>query len=87
MKTIRIAVAGVLSPFWLLLVADAATAQTSFPMITHATPVAVQRGKTSEITVEGQQNFFGVYEVLFEGKGVTAEVVQAAGAQGDVTSS
>src|SRR5437588_579439 len=74
MKTIRIAVAGVLSPFWLLLVADAATAQTSFPMITHATPVAVQRGKTSEITVEGQQNFFGAYEILFEGKGVTAEL-------------
>src|SRR5262245_26144320 len=61
----------------LLLVLPAwSSAQTSFPMITHATPVAVQRGKTSEIMVEGQQNFFGCYQALFEGKGVSAEVVQ-----------
>src|SRR5436309_3146413 len=38
---------------------NSAKAQISFPMITHATPAAVQRGKTSEITVEGQQNLFG----------------------------
>src|SRR5439155_4730180 len=49
-------------------------AQTSFPMITHTTPVAVQRGKTTEVTVEGQQNFAGVYMTLFEGDGITAEV-------------
>ncbi len=51
-------------------------AQTSFPMITHCTPVAVQRGTTTEITVSGQKNFAKAYKVLIEGTGVTAEVVQ-----------
>src|SRR5438270_7229911 len=55
--------------------AGPAGAQTSYPMVTHATPVAVQRGRTAEVTVEGQMNFFGVYKALFEGAGVTAEVV------------
>jgi hypothetical protein len=58
-----------------LLVTATASAQTSYPMITHVSPVAVQRGKTTEVTVEGQMNFFGVYQALFEGDGVTAEVV------------
>jgi len=49
------------------------SAQTSFPMITHAYPVAVQRGATTEIAVDGQMNFAGAYKVLFEGTGVTAE--------------
>src|SRR5690242_21933100 len=52
-------------------------AQTSYPMITHTTPVAVQRGKTTEVTVEGQMNFLGVYKALFAGTGVSAEVVPA----------
>src|SRR5207253_1210815 len=50
---------------------------TSYPMITHVTPVAVQRGKTTDITVEGQMNFFGVYKVLFEGDGVSAVLADA----------
>ena len=50
-------------------------AQTSYPMITHVTPVAVQRGKTAEITVEGQMNFAGAHTLLIEGKGITAEVI------------
>lgn len=50
-------------------------AQTSYPMITHTHPVAVQRGKTAEVVVQGQQNFFGTYKALVEGDGVTAEVV------------
>jgi hypothetical protein len=59
-----------------LLVAGASSfAQTSFPMITHCTPVAVQRGATTEVTVEGQMNFAGVYKLLAEGKGISAEVV------------
>src|SRR6266699_2980333 len=58
-----------------LLVAATAPGQTSYPMITHVTPVAVERGKTTQVTVEGQMNFFGVYQALFEGNGVTAEVV------------
>jgi hypothetical protein len=52
-------------------------AQTSFPMITHTTPVAVQRGKTTEVLVQGKMNFYGAYQVLVEGEGVQAEVVGA----------
>src|SRR5262245_40277389 len=51
-------------------------------MITHCTPVAVQRGTTAEVTVEGQMNFVGVHKVLIEGKGVSAEVVVPAPAKG-----
>src|SRR5262245_48825172 len=58
-----------------LAVAATARSQTSYPMITHATPVAVQRGKTAEVTVDGQMNFDGVHAFLIEGKGVTAEVL------------
>ena len=47
-------------------------------MITHVVPVAVQRGKEAVVTVEGQMNFSGVYKALFEGSGITAEIVPAA---------
>jgi hypothetical protein len=60
------------------IVAAPAAAQTSYPMVTHATPVAVQRGKTSDVTVEGQMSFAGAYKVLFEGAGLSAEVIPAA---------
>lgn len=50
-------------------------AQTSFPMITHVHPVALERGTTTEVVVEGQMNFFGAYKALFEGTGLTAEIV------------
>jgi hypothetical protein len=59
----------------LLISAPALSAQTSFPMITHTHPVAVQRGKAAEVTVEGQMNFYGAYKVLFEGDGLVAEIV------------
>jgi hypothetical protein len=52
-----------------------AIAQTSYPMITHTAPVAVQRGRMTEVTVEGQMNFQGIYKALFEGSGITAEIV------------
>ncbi|MFO0966859.1 MAG: PPC domain-containing protein [Gemmataceae bacterium] len=61
-----------------LLVASLASpvvGQTSFPMITHANPVALQRGQTTEIEVIGQQNFFGAYEAIFDGKGIKAQIV------------
>ncbi len=61
-----------LSLSWCL--ASQVSAQTSYPMITHVTPVAVQRGTTTEVTVEGQMNFFGTYQALFEGTGIKAEV-------------
>jgi hypothetical protein len=57
-----------------LLCVSTASAQTSFPMITHAYPVAVQRGTTAEIEVAGQMNFAGAYKALFEGTGVSADV-------------
>src|SRR5947209_4752510 len=53
-----------------------AAAQTSFPMVTHVSPVAVQRGTTAEVTVECRtSSLAGAYKVLMEGVGVTAEVV------------
>ncbi|MCS6866620.1 MAG: PPC domain-containing protein [Gemmataceae bacterium] len=53
-----------------------ATGQTSFPMVTHVSPVAVQRGTTTEVTVECRNSSLaGAYKVLFEGTGVSAEVV------------
>jgi co-chaperonin GroES (HSP10) len=44
-------------------------------MITHTMPVAVQRGKTTEVVVHGRMNFAGVYQALFEGTGITAQIV------------
>jgi hypothetical protein len=64
-----------IASFVILLAPVSLVAQTSYPMITHVIPVAVQRGTTAEVTVEGQQNFFGAYKVLIDGAGVTAEVV------------
>jgi hypothetical protein len=55
-------------------------------MITHAYPVAVQRGKTTEVTVSGQMDFAGVYKALFEGSGLSAEVVPAPAAKGPIRS-
>jgi hypothetical protein len=57
------------------IVASPALAQTSFPMITHTIPVAVQRGTVSEIVVHGRMDFQGAYQVLFQGSGITAEVL------------
>src|SRR5437870_2703513 len=62
--------------------APAAAAQTSFPMVTHASPVAVQRGTTAEVTVECRtSSLAGAYKVLVEGTGVIAEVVVAKDAK------
>lgn len=57
------------------LLGPTARGQTAHPMITHAIPVAVQRGKTTPVVVHGQMNFAGAYKALFEGDGVTATVV------------
>ncbi len=59
-----------------------AIGQTSFPMITHSTPSAVQRGTTAEVTVSCRtSSLFGAYKVLVEGEGVTAEIVPAKDAK------
>ncbi|MCI0461850.1 MAG: PPC domain-containing protein [Gemmataceae bacterium] len=47
-------------------------------MVTHTTPVAVQRGTTTEVLVEGQQDFQGAYKALIEGNGISAEVFPQA---------
>src|SRR5262245_35219799 len=57
-----------------LLLASLAGAQTSYPMITHVSPVAVQRGKTTTVAVSGQMNFAGAYKAIIEGAGISAEV-------------
>src|SRR5438477_13115300 len=75
MRTLRIAWSGLVTLFGLL---RSAHAQTSYPMITHTSPVALQRGKTTAVTVAGQMNFFGVYKALFEGTGLSAEGLPAA---------
>src|SRR5438876_7894719 len=62
----------------LILIALSAqgAAQTSFPMVTHVTPVAVQRGTTAEVAVDCRtSSLYGAYKVLVEGSGVAAEVV------------
>lgn len=56
----------------------AASAQNSFPMITHATPVAVQRGTSAEVSVDCRTStLYGAYKVLVGDAGVTAEVLPA----------
>jgi hypothetical protein len=60
----------------LCLVPAISAAQTSFPMVTHVSPVAVQRGTTAEVSVDCRtSSLYGAYKVLVEGTGVTAEVV------------
>jgi hypothetical protein len=69
-------------------------AQTSYPMITHTMPVAVERGKTSEVTVQGVitvegvvdnrlPNLFGTNQALFEGSSISAEVIVPTGGKKD----
>ncbi len=55
----------------------AALGQSSYPMITHAIPAAIQRGQTAEVEVFGQMDFAGAYKAIFEGKGLRAEVLPA----------
>lgn len=64
--------------------ANLVQAQTSYPMITHLHPVAVQRGRNAEVVVEGKMNFAGAYKVLVEGRGVHAEVVPQKETAGQV---
>lgn len=68
MRTIllALAIAAISGPAW---------GQTSYPMITHVSPAAVQRGKVTTVIVSGQQDFSGAYQAMFEGAGLTAEVV------------
>lgn len=66
------AVALCLAPLTLL-------AQTPNPEFTHALPMAVQRGATTEVTVftypNQKKGFAGTFAVLFQGDGLRAEIV------------
>src|SRR4051794_7961455 len=64
----------------LVLLATATTtrAQTSYPMVTRVQPTALRRGQTAEVKVAGTQDFKGASALLFEGTGLTAEVLAAA---------
>jgi hypothetical protein len=44
-------------------------------MITHTTPVAVQRGRATDVTVAGQMDFGNVSKTLFDDPGISAAVV------------
>jgi hypothetical protein len=48
-------------------------------MVTHTSPVAVQRGKTITVAVFGQMNFAGIYKALFQGQGIKAEIIPLRG--------
>jgi hypothetical protein len=61
----------------LAAIPDALSAQTSFPMITHCTPVAVRRGTTTQVVVEGQQSFAGAVGWLSDDGGLTAEIIRS----------
>ncbi len=61
----------------LAALANQGRAQTSYPMITRVEPTAVQRGQTVEITVHIAQAFDRASALLFEGKGLSAEVLKA----------
>ncbi|MCX7420617.1 MAG: PPC domain-containing protein [Planctomycetia bacterium] len=54
-------------------------AQTPNPEFTHALPMAVQRGATTEVTVftyPGQKKGFdGAFAILFQGEGLKAEII------------
>ncbi len=57
-------------------------AQTAYPMLMSSFPTGAQRGKTTLVTVNtgtsnggGATNLYGTYKAIFEGAGVTAEVV------------
>jgi hypothetical protein len=62
--------------------ASPADAQTSFPMVTHCTPIAVRRGTTADVTVEGQQSFAGATGWLADHPGLTAAIMQSVPAKG-----
>ncbi|MEZ6124681.1 MAG: hypothetical protein R3C49_16150 [Planctomycetaceae bacterium] len=59
----------------IVLVSECADAQTSYPMLMGLSPVAAQRGRTSEHVLESRYTMFGADRVIVTGEGVSAEVV------------
>jgi hypothetical protein len=65
-------------PVALILIAAPARAQTSYPMVTRVEPAAVQRGQSAEATIAGLQNLSGATGLMFEGSGLSGEVIDDA---------
>lgn len=63
-----------------ILLASPVRGQTSPAMITRVEPVAVRRGQAAEVAISGTQNLEGTSQVLFEGRGLAAEVLDAEAA-------
>ncbi|MCA9121564.1 MAG: PPC domain-containing protein [Planctomycetaceae bacterium] len=61
--------------FLLLLIADVATAQTSYPMLMSLKPVAAQVGQISEHTLKSRYTMLGAYDVIVTGEGVKGEII------------
>jgi hypothetical protein len=57
-----------------LLIGDSA-AQTAYPMLMSVKPVAVQVGKSAELTISSRYTMAGAYQVLISGEGVLGEVL------------
>jgi hypothetical protein len=51
------------------------SAQTSYPMVMFTYPPAIERGTTTEVTVNSRYTMVGAYKVLIEGTGVSAEII------------
>jgi hypothetical protein len=75
--THRVLVAVLLSVGLAALATRPAFAQTSYPMLMFSYPTALERGKTTEVTVNSRFTMAGAYKVLVEGSGVTAEILAA----------
>ena len=62
-----------------MIAAPVAQAQTPNPEFTHALPMAIQRGATTEVTVftypNQKKGFAGTFAVLFQGEGLRAEII------------
>lgn len=52
--------------------------QTSYPMLTRIDPVAVTRGTTAEVSIVAVQDIGDATGLLFEGSGLSAEVIPPA---------
>lgn len=64
----------------LIVLTGSARGQNSPAMITRVEPVAVQRGQSAEVAISGTQDLAGTTQVLFEGRGISAEVRDAESA-------
>src|SRR5262245_42843609 len=58
-----------------ILSADMALAQTSYPMLGLVAPAAVRRGETTEVAISGAGSFAGASQVLCEGPGLSGKVL------------